>query len=103
MLTVSVAVLPSCGQVTVTVTGTVPSCAGAVQGVSFAVAFAKVPLGADHAYVTEQPIEDCGIAVSVEILPTSTEHGLHCALTVRSCAGAGGAGAGGGGGGGGAT
>ena len=48
MFTVSLAVLPSCGQVTVTVTGTVPVCIGAVQTVSFAVRSASVPVGADQ-------------------------------------------------------
>ena len=49
MVTVSLAVLPSVGQVTVTVTGTGPSCIGAVHGVFCAVRLAKVPVGALHA------------------------------------------------------
>ena len=48
MLTVSDAVLLSLGQVTVTVTGTVPAWFGAVQIVCRSAAFANVPLGADH-------------------------------------------------------
>src|SRR5215210_1787713 len=84
MLTVAVAVLLSVGHVTVTVTGTVPSCAGAV-----------------HAYVTAHPIESRAVAVTVDTLPTSTVHGSHCAVTLRLCCGAGGGGGGGAGGGGG--
>ena len=49
MVTVSLAVLPSCGQVTVTVTGTGPSCIGAVHGVCRAVRSVNVPAGALHA------------------------------------------------------
>ena len=37
------------------------------------------------------------VAVSVDTCPTSTEHGLHCARTLRLCCGAGGGGGGGGG------
>ncbi len=48
MFTVALAVLPSCGQVTVTVTGTVPSVFGAVHGVFCAVRFVSVPVGADQ-------------------------------------------------------
>src|SRR4051812_39514648 len=101
MFTEAVAVLLSVGHVTVTVTGTVPSCAGAVHGVCRPVRFVNVPAGALHAYVTEQPIESSAVAVTVDTLPTSTVHGSHCAVTVRLCCGAGGAGAGAGGGGGG--
>src|SRR5438128_6032710 len=102
MLTVSDAVLLSLGHVTVTVTGTVPSWFGAVQSVCRSAGFASVPLGAVHRNVTAQPIELCGIAVTVELLPTSTVHGLHCARTDRLCSGARAGGGGGGGGGGGA-
>ena len=45
----SVAVLLSVGQVTVTVTGTGPACIGAVHGVFCAVRLPKVPVGALHA------------------------------------------------------
>src|SRR4051812_16794249 len=103
ILTVSLAVLPSCGQVTVTVTGTVPGCCGAVHGVCRLVRSEKVPVGALQLYVTAQPIESIAVAVTVETCPGSTVHGLHWARTVRVCCavGAAGAGAGGGGGGGG--
>src|SRR6476660_3659050 len=103
MLTVSLAVLPSCGQVTVTVTGTVPGCCGAVHGVCRFVRSENVPVGALQLYVTAQPIESIAVAVTVETCPTSTVHGLHCARPVRLCVGAaatGGAGGGGGGAGG---
>jgi hypothetical protein len=51
--------------------------------------------------VTVQPIESVATALTVEVLPTSTVHGLQAALTDRSCVGApAAAGAGGGGGGG---
>src|SRR6185369_11840908 len=100
MFTVSDAVLLSVGHVTVTVTGTVPSCCGAVQIVCRWAALANVPVGALHRYVTAQPIESCAVAVTVEVCPTWTVHGLHSARTVKVCVGAG-AGAGGGGGGGG--
>src|SRR3977135_1700228 len=92
MLTVSDAVLLSVGQVTVTVTGTLPSCIGAVQSVDFSDGCASVPVGGVHRYVTAHPMELCGVAVTVELLPTSTEHGLHSALTVKVCTGAGGGG-----------
>src|SRR4029078_6069408 len=103
MFTVSLAVLPSCGQVTVTVTGTVPGCCGAVHGGCRPVRSENVPVGALQLYVTAHPIESTAVAVTVDTWPTSTVHGLHCARTVRLCvggagAGAGGAGAGGGGG-----
>src|SRR2546430_454789 len=100
MLTASDAVLLSVGHVTVTVTGTVPSCCGAVQIVWRCAALAKVPVGALHRYVTAQPIESMAVAVTVDVWPTCTVHGLHSAFTVSVCVGAG-AGAGGGGGGGG--
>ena len=58
----------------------------------------NVPVGALHAYVTAQPIESIAVAVTVDTCPTSTVHGLHCAVTVRLCCGAGGGGGGGGGG-----
>src|SRR5690348_13151213 len=99
MLTVSDAVLLSLGQVTVTVTGTEPSCAGAVQSVSRWAGFASVPVGAVQRYVTAQPIELCTVAVTVELCPVSTVHGLHWALTLSVCSRAGGGGGGGGGGG----
>src|SRR4029079_2432913 len=89
MLTVSLAVLPSCGQVTVTVTGTVPGCCGAVHGVCRFVRSENVPFGAFELYVTAQQIEPIAVAVTVETCPTSTVHGLHCARTVRLCVGAG--------------
>src|SRR5688572_10258439 len=98
MLTVSDAVLLSVGHVTVTVTGTVPSWFGAVHSVERSVAFANVPLGADQRYVTAQLIELVAVALTVELRPTSTEHGLHSALTASWCSGAGGGGSGGGGG-----
>src|SRR5471030_2078159 len=104
MLTVSDAVLLSVGHVTVTVTGTLPSCCDAVQIVDRSAGCASVPLGAVQRYVTEQLIESCTVAVTVDVLPTSTEHGSHAALTLRLCTGGGnGAGGGGGGGGGGGT
>src|SRR3954471_22472219 len=104
MLTVSVAVLLSVGHVTVTVTGTLPSCCPAVHSVERSAGCASEPLGADQRYVTGQLIESCTVAVTVELFPTSTSHGSHCARTVRLCSGAGaGAGGGGGGGGGGGT
>ena len=88
MLTVSDAVLLSVGQVTVTVTGTLPSCCGAVQSVARSAGCASVPLGAVQRYVTAQPIESCTVAVTVDVLPTSTVHGSQAALTVRLCTGA---------------
>src|SRR4051794_14206692 len=100
ILTVSLAVLPSCGHVTVTVTGTVPGCCGAVHGVCRLVRSENVPVGALQLYVTAHPIESIAVAVTVETCPCSTVHGLHCARTVSVCCGAG-AGVGGGGGGGG--
>jgi hypothetical protein len=102
MFTVSLAVLPSVGQVTVTVTGTGPSWFGAVHGVFCERPFVNVPAGAFHEYVTLQPIESVATAFTVDVFPTSTVHGLHEAFTDSSCTGAG-AGGGGGGGGGGAT
>src|SRR5437773_246579 len=89
MLTVSDAVLLSVGHVTVTVTGTLPSCCGAVHSVCRSAGCASVPIGAVHRYVTEQLVESCTVAVTVELLPTSTEHGLQSAFTVRLCTGAG--------------
>src|SRR4029079_14138899 len=94
MFTVSLAVLPSCGQVTVTVTGTVPGCCGAVHGVCRPVRSENVPVGALQLYVTAHPIESTAVAVTVDTWPTSTVHGLHCARTVRLCVGAGGGGGG---------
>src|SRR5438552_17712966 len=98
MFTVSDAVLLSVGQVTVTVTGTVPSCPGAVQSEVWAAGFAKVPVGAVHRYVTLQPMESCTVAVTVELWPTLTVQGLQAALTLSVCSGAAGGGGGGGGG-----
>src|SRR6185436_2882259 len=89
MLTVSLAVLPSCGQVTVTVTGTVPGCCGAVHGVCRLVRSENVPVGALQLYVTAHPIESIAVAVTVGTWPT-----------VSVCCGAAGAGGGGGGAGG---
>src|SRR3954452_15361049 len=104
MLTVSEAVLLSDGQVTVTVTGALPSCCGAVHGVERSAGCARAPLGAVQRYVTEQLIESVTVAVTVDVLPTSTVHGSQAALTLRLCTGAGaGVGGGGGGGGGGGT
>src|SRR5262245_15870838 len=103
MLTVSLAVFPSCGHVTVTVTGTVPGCCGAVHGVCRFVRSENVPVGALQLYVTAQPIESIATAVTVETWPTGTVHGLHCARTVRVCVGAAGGGGGGGAGGAGGT
>jgi hypothetical protein len=48
MFTVSDAVLLSVGHVTVTVTGTLPSCIGAVQSVDFSEGCASVPVGVVH-------------------------------------------------------
>src|SRR5213080_5375842 len=87
MVTVSVAVLLSVGHVTVTVTGTDPSCCPAVHSVERSEGCASVPLGADQRYVTAQPIESVAVAVTVELRPTSTEHGLHSAFTLRLCGG----------------
>src|SRR5262245_5193140 len=99
----SLAVLLSLGQVTVTVTGTAPGCCGAVHCVCCPVAFANVPVGAVQRYVTAQLIESCTVADTVELAPTSTVHGLHAARTLSlwTAGGGGGGGAGGGGGGGG--
>src|SRR4026209_274214 len=98
MLTVSLAVLPSCGHVTVTVTGTVPGprgpgtvtvtgpvpgCCGAAHGVCRFVRSENVPVGALQLYVTAQPIESIATAVTVDTCPTGTVHGLHCARTVN--------------------
>src|SRR5262245_8222158 len=94
MFTVSDAILLSVGHVTVTVTGTVPSCCPAVHSVCCAVAFAKAPDGAVHRYVTAQLIESITVAVTVELCPTFTVHGCHPALPLSRCSG--GAGAGGG-------
>src|SRR6185437_8950705 len=99
MFTVSVAVLLSLGQVTVTVTGTLPSCDDAVQSVDASAALASVPLGAAQRYVTAQLIESVAVAVTVALLPTSTVHGSHAAFTLSVCSGAGAGGGGGGGGG----
>src|SRR5262245_56944611 len=103
MFTVSDAV-PPLPSFTVTVTGTVPSVFGAVHSVERSAGLASVPLGVVQRYVNVSPSGSCASAVTVELRPTSTVHGLHCARTVggRFC-GAGGAGAGGGGGGGGGT
>src|SRR3954452_23701272 len=103
MFTVSLAVLPSVGQVTVTRTGTVPSWFGAVHGVDWPLRLVKVPVGALHSYVTEQPFESVATALTVEVLPTSTVQGSQVARTDRSCGRAAATGGGGGGGGGGAT
>src|SRR5438552_18909278 len=103
IVTVSDALLLSCGQVTVTVTGTGPSCIGAVHGVDWPVGFVNVPAGALHRYVTVQPIESFTVAVTVDVLPTSTVHGLQAAFTDSVCSGAGGGGGGGSGGGGGTS
>ncbi len=48
MVTWSLAVLPSVGQVAVTVTGTGPVCIGAVHGVLCARGFVNAPAGALH-------------------------------------------------------
>src|SRR3954464_15195370 len=101
MFTVSVAVLLSVGHVTVTVTGTGPSCIGAVHGVCRPVGVVNVSARALQAYATEQPIESSAVADTVETLPTSTVHGSHCAVTDSVCCGGGGGGGGAGGGGGG--
>src|ERR671919_490611 len=45
-----------------------------------------------------QPIESCAVAVTFDVSPTVTVHGLHCASTVSVCCGATGGGGGGGGG-----
>src|SRR6185503_5331005 len=106
MFTLADAILLSVGQVTVTVIGTVPSCCGAVHSVCRCVGLANVPVGALQRYVTAQLIESRGVAVTVELWPTCTVHGLHSAVTVSVCSGAGGgatAAGGGGGGGAGAT
>src|SRR6266581_4565832 len=86
-------------RIAVTVTGTLPSCCGAVQIVDRSAGCASVPIGAVQRYVTAQLVESCAVAVTVELLPTSTEHGLQSAFTVRLCTGAGRGGGGGGGGG----
>src|SRR5713101_1577628 len=101
MFTVSDAVLLSLGHVTVTVTGTAPSCIGAVQSVCRSAGFASVPVGAVHRYVSAHPIELWALAVTVELLPTSTVQGLQSAFTESVCSGARGGGRGGGGAGGG--
>src|SRR3989442_13747684 len=95
MFTESDAVLLSLGHVTVTVTGTVPVCIGAVHSVCRSAGFASVPVGALQRYVTAQPLESCAVAVTAEPLPTSTVHGLHCARTDNVSCGAAGAGGGG--------
>src|SRR5438876_825164 len=63
MFTESDAVLLSLGQVTVTVTGTVSVCIGAVQSVCRSAGLASVPVGALQRYVTAHPIESCADAV----------------------------------------
>src|SRR5438093_1432295 len=62
MLTVSDAVLLSVGHVTVTVTGTLPSCCGAVQIVDRSAGCATVPIGAVHPSVTEQRVDPCTVS-----------------------------------------
>ena len=69
MFTVSLAVFPSCGHVTVTVTGTVPGCCGAVHGVCRPVRSVNVPVGALQLYVTAHPIESTAVAVTVDTWP----------------------------------
>src|SRR5207247_9849541 len=103
LFTVSAAV-PPLPSFTVTVTGTDPSCCGAVQSVCRSAGLASVPVGTVHRYVSGSPSGSCPVAVTVELLPISTVHGSHCARTVggRFC-GAGGGGGGGGGGGAGGT
>src|SRR5688572_2123704 len=98
MLTVSDAIWLSVGHVTVTVTGTVAASCPAVHSVSRLVGLANVPLGALQRYVTAQLIELCTVAVTVELVPTGTVHGLHAASTDRVCTCATGGGGGGGGG-----
>src|SRR5438552_12842511 len=100
MFTVSEAV-PPLPSFAVTVTGTDPSCCGAVHSVCRSAGFASVPVGAVHRYVSVSPSGSCPVAVTVELFPISTVHGSHCARTVggRFCGGGGGGGSGGGGGG----
>jgi hypothetical protein len=83
MLVVSDADFWSDAHVPVTVTGTVPTLFGAVHTVFCCAAFANVPVGALHRYVMVQPIESCAVAVTCDVAPVSTVHGLHAALTVR--------------------
>src|SRR5436190_14266911 len=101
MFTVSDAV-PPLPSFTVTVTGTVPSCCGAVQSVCRSAGLASVPVGTVQRYVSVSPSGSRASAVQVELFPTSTVIGSHVAFTVggRFCC-TGGAGGGGGGGGGG--
>ena len=47
--------------------------------------------------MTAQPVESVATALTVDVLPVSTVHGLHDAFTDSSCTGAGGGGGGGGG------
>ena len=62
MLTVSLAVLLSCGQVTVTVTGTVPSLLRRRPGrLPRRCGSLNVPVGAVQRYVTAQPIESSAV------------------------------------------
>src|SRR5207247_8293771 len=101
MFTVSDAV-PPLPSFTVTVTGTVPSCCGAVHSVWRSAGFASVPLGVVHRYVSTSPSGSRASAVQVELFPTSTVIGSHVAFTVGgrfAGAGVGGGAAGGGGGG----
>src|SRR5207247_8733964 len=97
MLTVSDAV-PPLPSFTVTVTGTVPSCIGAVHNDWRSEGFASVPVGAVHRYVRTSPSGSRASAVTVELLPSSTVHGSHYSLTVGGrlwCAGCRGVGGGG--------
>src|SRR5512138_2099218 len=98
IVTVSDAV-PPLPSSTVTVAGTGPGSIGAVQSVWRSPGFCSDPVGVDHLYASWSPSGSCASAVTVELFPTSTEHGSQRAFTDGGpfCGGAGGGGGGGGG------
>src|SRR6185436_17555756 len=98
MLTVACAV-PPLPSLTVTVTGTVPSCCGAVHSVDRSAGFASVPVGVAQRAVSVSPSGSCPVAVSVQLCPTWTLGGVQTAVTVGGGFGAAAGGGGGGGGG----
>ena len=68
---------------TVTVTGTVPSCCGAVHNVCRSAGVASVPCGVVQRYVSMSPSGSLAVAVTVEFRPTSTVHGIALRLHDR--------------------
>src|SRR5687767_8650994 len=76
---------------TVTVSGTAPTCIGAVHGVWRSAGFANVPVGALQRYRSVSPSGSCASAEAVSWRPTSTVQGSQRAFTVGGrLAGAGG-------------